>query len=139
MAEPLPDIAAPVVTVGNVTHAYKKVLALDDVALRIPAGQMVGLLGPDGVGKSTLLALIAGARKLQTGTLDVLDGDMASTQHRSAVGPRIAYMPQGLGKNEGRHYWWGSRAYCARRSIASYSNPYFQYLWHDGNRVAHCA
>ncbi|MBU2532892.1 MAG: ATP-binding cassette domain-containing protein, partial [Alphaproteobacteria bacterium] len=90
---------APIVTVDGVTHTYKKVRALDNVTLQIPAGIMVGLLGPDGVGKSTLLGLIAGARKLQKGTLHVLGGDMASARHRGTVGPRIAYMPQGLGKN----------------------------------------
>ena len=37
-------------------------LALDDVTLDVPAGRMVGLIGPDGVGKSSLLSLVAGAR-----------------------------------------------------------------------------
>ena len=60
---------------------------------------MIGLIGPDGVGKSTLLALIAGVRKIQQGTVEVLGGDMARSSHRTAVCPRIAYMPQGLGKN----------------------------------------
>ena len=49
--------------------------------------------------KSTLLSLIAGARKLQGGSLYVLDGDMKSKEHRNKVCPAIAYMPQGLGKN----------------------------------------
>ncbi|GGP43339.1 ABC transporter ATP-binding protein/permease [Shewanella algicola] len=89
----------PIVCINNVSHRYKKVMAIDDVTLSIPSGQMVGLLGPDGVGKSTLLALISGVRKLQSGNLEVLGGDMASALHRSNVGPRIAYMPQGLGKN----------------------------------------
>ena len=60
---------------------------------------MVGLIGPDGVGKSSLLALIAGARRIQQGRVDVLGGDMASRRHRHTACPRIAYMPQGLGKN----------------------------------------
>lgn len=60
---------------------------------------MVGLVGPDGVGKSTLLALIAGVRKIQQGKVEVLGGDMAQSSHRTAVCPRIAYMPQGLGRN----------------------------------------
>jgi ribosome-dependent ATPase len=89
----------PIVQIQGVTHAYKKVSAIDDLTLDIPAGLMVGLLGPDGVGKSTLLGLISGARKLQNGTLDVLGGNMASAQHRKTIGPSIAYMPQGLGKN----------------------------------------
>ena len=89
----------PIVAAENVTHTYKTVRALKDVTLTVPAGRMVGLLGPDGVGKSTLLGLIAGARKLQTGSLRALGGDMSSSRHRADVGPRIAYMPQGLGKN----------------------------------------
>ena len=60
---------------------------------------MVGIVGPDGVGKSTLMALVAGSKKMQEGKITVLDGDIADVRHRRAVGPRIAYMPQGLGKN----------------------------------------
>jgi ribosome-dependent ATPase len=60
---------------------------------------MVGLIGPDGVGKSSLLALISGARAVQQGRVMVLDGDMRSARHRRRVCPLIAYMPQGLGKN----------------------------------------
>lgn len=84
---------------NSVTHAYRAVLALDDVSIAIPPGQMVGLIGPDGVGKSTLLALISGARKIQAGMVSVLDADMGDSRQRTAVCPRIAYMPQGLGKN----------------------------------------
>ncbi len=59
---------------------------------------MVGLIGPDGVGKSSLLALIAGARIIQHGQVEVLGGDMAQRRHRNAILPRVAYMPQGLGQ-----------------------------------------
>ena len=78
---------------------YGKTVALAGIHLDLPAQRMVGLIGPDGVGKSSLLALLAGARALQQGSLQVLGGDMRSPQHRNAVCPRIAYMPQGLGKN----------------------------------------
>ncbi len=95
----MPASHEAIVQVTDITHTYKKVRALDAVSLEIPYGRMVGLLGADGVGKSTLLGLIAGARKLQSGQLEVLSGDMASAKHRRQVGPRIAFMPQGLGKN----------------------------------------
>ncbi|HEX5679668.1 MAG TPA: ATP-binding cassette domain-containing protein, partial [Desulfobacterales bacterium] len=81
------------------THRYDKTRALDAVDLRIPTGGMVGFIGPDGVGKSSLFGLIAGVRKLQDGVLEVLGGDMRCRRHRTAVCPRIAYMPQGLGRN----------------------------------------
>lgn len=67
--------------------------------LDLPAGRMVALVGPDGVGKSTLLALLAGARRIQAGSVEVLGGDMARPGHRRRVCPRVAYMPQGLGRN----------------------------------------
>jgi len=91
--------AGPVAALTAVSQRYGKVAALDEVSLEIPAGGMVGLVGPDGVGKSTLLALIAGARRVQQGRVMVLGGDMADARHRNAACPRIAYMPQGLGRN----------------------------------------
>ncbi|UWG60653.1 ribosome-associated ATPase/putative transporter RbbA [Stutzerimonas stutzeri] len=91
--------SAPVAEISGVSLQYGKTRALDDLSLSLPARCMVGLIGPDGVGKSSLLALIAGARKLQQGHVQVLDGDMGDAGHRRAVCPRIAYMPQGLGKN----------------------------------------
>ncbi|MDD3326338.1 MAG: ribosome-associated ATPase/putative transporter RbbA [Zoogloea sp.] len=90
---------APVVRLAGLSHRYGAVLAADGLDLEIPAGRMVGFIGPDGVGKSTWLGLIAGARRIQQGRVEVLGGDMASPRHREAVCPRIAYMPQGLGKN----------------------------------------
>ncbi|MBW4706214.1 ribosome-associated ATPase/putative transporter RbbA [Roseobacter sp. YSTF-M11] len=85
--------------IRDLRHVYKTATPLDGVTLDIPEGRMVGLVGPDGVGKSTLLSLIAGARRMQKGSLRVLGGDMASSAHCRAVSRRIAYMPQGLGKN----------------------------------------
>lgn len=89
----------PVATVAALTLRYGKVTALNDVTLDVPAGRMVGLIGPDGVGKSSLLSLLAGARVIQEGRVEVLGGDMREAGHRGRVCPRIAYMPQGLGKN----------------------------------------
>jgi ribosome-dependent ATPase len=91
--------AAPIARLSDVSLDYGKTRALDNVILDIPAGCMVALIGPDGVGKSSLLSLVAGARALQRGSVEVLGGDMRSGAHRRDACPRIAYMPQGLGKN----------------------------------------
>src|SRR5262245_19562379 len=91
--------AGPVVTLEGVTHRYGRVAALEQVSLAIPSGLMVGIIGPDGVGKSTLMALTAGCKRVQQGKVTVLRGDIAAARHRRAVCPQIAYMPQGLGKN----------------------------------------
>ena len=88
-----------VARIAGVSLRLGKTLALDDVTLDIPAGVRVGLIGPDGVGKSSLLSLLAGARKVQSGSVHALGGDMSKAAHRNQVCPRIAYMPQGLGKN----------------------------------------
>ncbi|MDY0073882.1 MAG: ribosome-associated ATPase/putative transporter RbbA [Thauera sp.] len=93
------SITQPVARLVSVSLRYGKTVALDDVTLEVPAGRMVGLIGPDGVGKSSLLALISGARAVQQGQVHVLDGDMGSRRHRNRVCPSVAYMPQGLGKN----------------------------------------
>ena len=91
--------AMPVARLKGISLAYGAALALRDVTLDISAGCMVGLIGPDGVGKSSLLSLIAGAHVIQDGDIEVLGGDMRRAAHRHFVCPRIAYMPQGLGKN----------------------------------------
>jgi len=95
----LPGGVAPVARLRGVGQRYGRTVALADIDLEVAAGRMVGLIGPDGVGKSSLLALVAGARAVQQGTVEVLGGDMSQSRHRARVCPRIAYMPQGLGKN----------------------------------------
>jgi ribosome-dependent ATPase len=88
-----------VVKVKHVSLHYNKTSALDNISLNLPAQSMVGLIGPDGVGKSSLLSLIAGAHAMQSGCIEVLDGNIADKIHRTRICSRIAYMPQGLGKN----------------------------------------
>ncbi|WP_392391456.1 ribosome-associated ATPase/putative transporter RbbA [Ochrobactrum sp. 19YEA23] len=88
-----------VVRAKGVKLSYGAAQALRDVNLDIPAGRMIGLIGPDGVGKSSLLSLVSGARSMQEGHIKVLGGDIADRKHRESAYPRIAYMPQGLGKN----------------------------------------
>ena len=87
------------ITIDHLTHRYGKTTALDNISLTLPRGATVGLIGPDGVGKSTLLGIIAGVRRIQSGQVRVLDGDMTRARDRLALSHRIAYMPQGLGRN----------------------------------------
>ncbi len=85
--------------IAGLNHRYGRTVALADVALDLRPGAALAVVGPDGVGKSTLLALAAGAKRLQQGNVCVLGADFASRRAREAVTPRIAYMPQGLGRN----------------------------------------
>jgi ribosome-dependent ATPase len=87
------------VSVNKLNYHYGKQLALNSVSLDVPRGKLCGLIGPDGVGKSTLLSLISGARALQSGRLLVLNEDLGESRQRKRLYRRVAYMPQGLGKN----------------------------------------
>ena len=93
------DPAEIAVEFRGVEHRYGKVRALADLSLSLPAGATIGLIGPDAVGKSTLLSLIAGSKRLQQGTLEVLGSNLARRREREALLPRVAFMPQGLGRN----------------------------------------
>ena len=75
----------PAVRLSGVCHAYRRVTALDGVGLELPAGRMSGLIGPDGVGKSTLLGIIAGVRQIQSGRVEVLGRDLRQRRARDAV------------------------------------------------------
>jgi ribosome-dependent ATPase len=99
MSGPKSGKSPPAAHLREVSLRYGKTLALDSISLNLPAGRMIGVIGPDGVGKSSLFSLVAGARAIQTGRIEVLGGDMAEPQCRRAMCPRVAYMPQGLGKN----------------------------------------
>lgn len=93
------DTYSPVALLEHVGQRFGATVALRDITLSIPARRMVGLIGPDGVGKSSLLSLISGSRAIEQGNVMVLGGDMRDARHRRDVCPKIAWMPQGLGKN----------------------------------------
>jgi NitT/TauT family transport system ATP-binding protein len=61
------------VTVDHLKHVYDRGIVLDDITLRLRAGEIVGLLGRSGCGKSTLLRIIAGLLPASAGDVE-LDG-----------------------------------------------------------------
>lgn len=83
----------------DVQHHYGKNQVLKSISVDIAQGVLTGIIGPDGVGKSTLLGLLAGVKRLQHGTITVFDEDITDKHARSKLCQRVAYMPQGLGKN----------------------------------------
>ena len=87
------------VTAEGLSHRYRRTRALDGISLSLAAGKSAAFIGPDGVGKSTLLGLIAGAKRMQEGSLTVFGGDVRTKSMQRELQQRVAYMPQGLGKN----------------------------------------
>ena len=92
--------APPVVCIRGLSHRYGKVSARSTrLELDIPAGCMVGLIGPDGVGKSTLLGLIAGREEdPERAPSQVLGGDMRSTPHPARRRPADRLHAAGAGQ-----------------------------------------
>jgi ribosome-dependent ATPase len=89
----------PIARLAGLRHRYRGTLALDGIDLLVPAHQTIGFIGPDGVGKSTLLGLVAGVREPQEGRIETLGADLSIRRERDGVVTEVAYMPQGLGRN----------------------------------------
>lgn len=64
--------------------------ALNGVSVDLPAGQVIGFIGPSGAGKTTLIRSIVGRQKIAGGSIDILERPAGSAELRS----RIGYMPQ---------------------------------------------
>ncbi|MEN3031877.1 sulfate ABC transporter ATP-binding protein [Chromobacterium amazonense] len=68
------------IQVENIRKAFGDFVALNDVSLNFPSGELVALLGPSGCGKTTLLRIIAGLEQADRGRV-LLDGEDASATH----------------------------------------------------------
>ncbi len=80
------------VTLDRVSKSYGAVKAVRDVSFEIRRGEMFGLIGPDGAGKTTLIRLICGLLKADAGAIRVLDRDPVRA-HR-AVTRSVGYLSQ---------------------------------------------
>jgi len=89
----------PVVEVQGFCKRYRRQVAVDGVDLSIQPGEIYGLIGPDGAGKSSLMKAIAGVLTYEGGTVDVFGMRIDSETSAEEVKGRIGFMPQGLGLN----------------------------------------
>ena len=90
---------APVVVVQAFHKRYRKHVAVDSVDLSIQPGEIYGLIGPDGAGKSSLMKAIAGVLSFEGGEVQVFGIRIDSEAAAEKVKGRIGFMPQGLGLN----------------------------------------
>lgn len=88
-----------VVTVSGFVKRYKKHVAVQGVGLTIQRGEIYGLIGPDGAGKSSLMKAIAGVLSYEGGTVEVFDTIVDSERSAEQIKHRIGFLPQGLGLN----------------------------------------
>jgi len=83
--------ADPAVSVAALAKRFGDVVALDDVTFDVRAGELFGLIGPDGAGKTTLFRLLTTVQRPDAGTASVLGLDVV--QNYRAIRSRIGYMP----------------------------------------------
>ena len=79
------------VSAASLTKRFGSVVALDDVSVDVRAGELFGLIGPDGAGKTTLFRLLATVQLADAGTASVLGLDVVRDYR--AIRSRIGYMP----------------------------------------------
>jgi len=94
-----PQHSDAVVRVSQFVKRYKKQVAVDGVDLEVGRGQIYGLIGPDGSGKSSLMKAIAGVLTYDEGRVEVFGTVIDSERAAERVKQRIGFLPQGLGLN----------------------------------------
>lgn len=90
---------SPRVHVAGFFKSYGTIRAVDGVDLEVQPGEIYGLIGPDGAGKSTLMKAIAGVLSFDRGSVRIFDQPVRTEAEAEKVKARMGFMPQGLGLN----------------------------------------
>ena len=99
MGEAAPLTPAPAVRVQGFGKRYRRQAAVSGVDLEVRRGELYGLIGPDGAGKSSLMKAVAGVLAFEEGALEVFGIRIDSEAAAEGVKGRLGFMPQGLGLN----------------------------------------
>ena len=94
-----PSSTDVVVRVSGFVKRYKHHLAVDGLDFTVNRGEIYGLIGPDGAGKSTVMKAIAGVLGYEGGSAEVFGIVVDSERAAEQVKRRIGFLPQGLGLN----------------------------------------
>ncbi len=81
-----------VIEIKSITKKFDDLVALDDVSLEIQKGEMYAIVGPDGAGKTTLIRMLCGIMRPDSGKINVLGFDVAAQAEE--VRKRIGYLSQ---------------------------------------------
>ncbi|HUI96668.1 MAG TPA: ABC transporter ATP-binding protein [Xanthobacteraceae bacterium] len=92
------DAAAPIIVADGLTKRFADVTAVDGLSFSVAPGEIFGLVGPDGAGKSATMRMLAGIMRPDTGAITVNDVDVVGNPE--AAKPHISYMPQRFGLYE---------------------------------------
>jgi ABC-2 type transport system ATP-binding protein len=87
-----PHNAPPIIDAHGLTRDFKTTRAVDGLDLAVKPGELFGLVGPDGAGKTTTLRLLAGLLDVSDGSATLLGHDLKS--QAEAIKPHIGYMAQ---------------------------------------------
>lgn len=96
---PSPVTSDEVVRVSGFVKRYRKQVAVNGVNLVARRGEIYGVIGPDGAGKSSLMKAVAGVLTYDEGAVEVFGCLIDSERAAEKVKPRIGFLPQGLGLN----------------------------------------
>lgn len=88
-----------IIQVRGLAKRYRKTIAVDGIDLSVRRGEIYGLIGPDGAGKSSLMKAIAGVLTIDAGEIEVFGVRLDSEAACERIKPRLGLMPQGLGQN----------------------------------------
>jgi ABC-type branched-subunit amino acid transport system ATPase component len=83
--------------VTDVVAGYGRGVVLHDLSLSVEEGEVLGVLGRNGMGKSTLIRVLAGLLKIRSGRLQVGDTDLTRAPAHARTRHGIAVVPQGRG------------------------------------------
>ena len=89
----------PAIRVEGFTKRYGKRVAADGLSMTVQAGEIYGLVGADGAGKSSLMKAVAGVLAFDAGTVEVFGTRVDNERSAEQVKRRIGFLPQGLGLN----------------------------------------
>ncbi|MGL5636447.1 MAG: ABC transporter ATP-binding protein [Bacteroidales bacterium] len=79
------------IKIGQITKTYGSVCALNDISLSINSGELFGLIGADGAGKTTLFEILATLKQPDSGSAMI--GEMDVEKHKEIIRSSIGYMP----------------------------------------------